>query len=118
MGCANQGRVLRSLERLLLVRIQPSGPYPDLQREASGPRETPLPPRNMKDTKRQNRPDEHVRRVRADGNETLSELLSPYSPKQRETLLKGFRIPAKVAVRAHLKRQAAKFEAEQRSGSE
>ena len=57
----------------------------------------------MKDATGQN---EHNRREQPEGDETLSELLSSYTPKQRETLLKGFRILAKVAVRAHLKRQA------------
>ena len=50
---------------------------------------------------------EHNRRERPNGEETLTELLSSYTPKQRETLLKGFRILAKVAVRAHMKRQTA-----------
>ena len=58
----------------------------------------------MKDSKREN---EHNRRERPDGDETLTELMSSYTPKQRETLLKGFRILARVAVRAHLKRQEA-----------
>ena len=57
----------------------------------------------MKDATGEN---EHNRRERPDGDETLTELLSSYTPKQRETCLKGFRILAKVAVRAHLKRQA------------
>ena len=58
----------------------------------------------MKDATEEN---EHNRREKPDGDETLSDLLSSYTPKQRETLLKGFRILAKVAVRAHMKRQAA-----------
>ena len=58
----------------------------------------------MKDATGEN---EHNRRERPDGDETLAELLSSYTPKQRETLLKGFRILAKVAVRAHMKRQEA-----------
>ena len=58
----------------------------------------------MKDSKREN---EHNRRERPDGDEPLTELLSSYTPKQRETFLKGFRILAKVAVRAHMKRQEA-----------
>ena len=57
----------------------------------------------MKDATGEN---EHNRRERPDGDGTLAELLSSYTPKQRETLLKGFRILAKVAVRAHLERQA------------
>ena len=44
-------------------------------------------------------------RQRPDRDESLSELMSSYTPKQRETFLKGFRILAQVAVRAHMKRQ-------------
>ena len=69
----------------------------------------------MKDATGQN---EHNRREQPEGDETLSELLSSYTPKQRETFLKGFRILAKVAVRAHMKRTAAKVEGEQRGGAE
>ena len=69
----------------------------------------------MKDTTGQN---EHKRRERPDGDKNLSELMSSYTPKQRETLLKGFRILAKVAVRAHMERTAAKVEGEQRGGAE
>ena len=57
----------------------------------------------MKDATGQNERDEQQR---PDGDETLTELMSSYTPKQRETLLKGFRILAKVAVRAHMERQA------------
>ena len=49
---------------------------------------------------------EHKRRKKPDGDETLDELLAGYTPKQRETFLKGFRILADVAVRAHIERQA------------
>ena len=52
---------------------------------------------------------QHKRRERPDGeapDETLDELLAGYTPKQRETFLKGFRILADVAVRAHIERQA------------
>ena len=38
-------------------------------------------------------------------DDSLAELLSSYTPKQRWSLLKGFRILAKVAVRAHMERQ-------------
>ena len=69
----------------------------------------------MNDSKRDN---EHNRRERPDGDETLTELLSSYTPKQRETLLKGFRILAKVAVRAHMKRQAAGSDAAPDDGGE
>ena len=66
----------------------------------------PLRLRTMKDTTGQN---QHKRRKRPDGeatDETLDELLAGYTPKQRETFLKGFRILADVAVRAHIERQA------------
>ena len=69
----------------------------------------------MKDSKREN---EHNRRERPDGDETLAELLSSYTPKQRETFLKGFRILAKVAVRAHMKRQGAGSDAAPDGGGE
>ena len=52
---------------------------------------------------------QHNRREKPDGeapDETLDELLAGYTPKQRETFLKGFRILADVAVRSHMKRQA------------
>ena len=49
---------------------------------------------------------EHKRRKKPGGDETLDELLAGYTPKQRETFLKGFRILADVAVRAHIERQA------------
>ncbi len=46
--------------------------------------------------------------VEAEGDETPGELLPSYTPKQREALLKGFRILARVAVRTHMEQQAAK----------
>ena len=57
----------------------------------------------MEDDTTQN---EHNRPKRSDGDETLAELMAGYTPKQRETFLKGFRILADVAVRAHIERQA------------
>ena len=45
----------------------------------------------MKDDTGQN---EHKRRKKPDGDETLDELMAGYTPKQRETFLKGFRILA------------------------
>lgn len=57
----------------------------------------------MKDTTGQN---EHDRRNRPGGDETLAELMAGYTPKQREALLKGLRILADVAIRAHIQRQA------------
>ena len=60
----------------------------------------------MKDTTGNN---EHDRRRRPAGevpDESLAELLSSYTPKQRKVFVKGFRILADVAIRAHMKRQA------------
>ena len=48
----------------------------------------------------------HNGRKRPEGDEALSDLLSSYTPTQRETLLKGFRILARVAVRGHMERQS------------
>ncbi len=49
---------------------------------------------------------EDNRKKKADGDETLAELMAGYSPRQRETFLKGFRILADVAIRAHIQRQS------------
>ena len=52
---------------------------------------------------------EHNRHQRPNGDvpdESLAKLLSSYAQKQRWTLLKGFRILANVAVRAHMGHQA------------
>ena len=52
---------------------------------------------------------QHNRRERPDGevpDESLAELLSAYTPKQRNAFIKGFRILADVAIRTHMKRQA------------
>ena len=87
---------------------------------SAGQREA-APTSEMEDSKRQNRPDEHDRRARPAGDvpdETLAELMSSYTPKQRETFLKGFRILAKVAVRAHMERQAPGFDAAPDDGGE
>ena len=55
----------------------------------------------MKDAQGQNE------RKRRDKDESPSDdPLAGYTPKQRETFLKGFRILADVAIRAHMERQA------------
>ena len=49
----------------------------------------------------------HSERERRDRDESQSDdPLADYTPKQRETFLKGFRILADVAIRAHIERQA------------
>ena len=39
-------------------------------------------------------------------HESVDELLPSYTPRQREKVLTGLRILARVAVRTHMKRQA------------
>ena len=59
--------------------------------------------------------------MRADSNgrdESPAELIAGYTPKQRETYLRGLRILAKVTVRAHMRRKAAEFETAQDGGGE
>ena len=55
----------------------------------------------------QNRRNRRKRPARNTTDDSLADLMPSYAPKQRETFLKGFRILAKVAVRAHLHRQSA-----------
>ena len=54
---------------------------------------------------RENEKNRHQRPNGEAPDDSLAELLSSYTPKQRWSLLKGFRILAKVAVRAHMERQ-------------
>ena len=59
----------------------------------------------MKDTSGQN---EQNGRRRPDGNTpeaTPDALLPSYTPRQRKTVLKGLRILARVALRAHMERR-------------
>ena len=87
----------------------PSPAWSRTRNERSAGQREAAPTNEMEDSKRQNRPDEHDRRARLAGDvpdETLTELLSSYTPKQREVFLKGFRILARVAIRAHMERQA------------
>ena len=59
----------------------------------------------MKDTTGQNQQDGR-RRPDEDGVDvSLDALLSSYTPKQRKTILKGLRILARAALRAHMERR-------------
>ena len=58
------------------------------------------------------------RRNGLEGDEAPVELLPSYTPKQRETLLKGFRILARIAVRSHMEQQAAKTASDDSDGEE
>ena len=49
-------------------------------------------------------------------DESLDELMSGYTPKQREAFLRGLRILAKVAVRARMRRQGVESELGQDGG--
>ena len=51
-------------------------------------------------------------------NESQSELIAGYTPEQREAYLRGLRILAKFAVRAHIKQKAAELETAQDAGEE
>ncbi len=55
----------------------------------------------MKDTNGQNE-----RKRRDEDESPPDDPLAGYTPKQRETFLRGFRILADVAIRAHMERQA------------
>ena len=45
-------------------------------------------------------------------DESLDELLSSYTPKQREKVLKGLRVLARVAVRSFMEDEAARSQDE------
>ena len=64
----------------------------------------PLRLRDMKHARREN---QSKNRERPAEDESLAELMSPYTPEQRRAISKGLRILEKVAVRAHMRRQAA-----------
>ena len=55
----------------------------------------------MRDANEQNE-----RKRRDEDESPPDDPLAGYTPKQRETFLKGFRILADVAIRAHIERQA------------
>ena len=51
-------------------------------------------------------------------DESQSELVASYTPEQLEAYLRGWRILAKFAVRAHMKQKAAELETAQDGGEE
>ena len=67
----------------------------------------------MKDAGRKN---QRKRRERPGEDESPTELMASYAPQQRSAILKGLRILARVAVRAHMRRQAAPHNAEPSDG--
>ena len=68
------------------------------------PDDPPLRLGNMKDSTEQN---ELNKRERPDGDETLAELMSSYTPEQRRLILKGLRIWARVAIRSYMREHGA-----------
>ena len=66
---------------------------------------------------RENEGKRRRRRPGEDGpDDSLDALLSSYTPKQREKVLKGLRILARVAVRSYMEEEAARSQDE--SGGE
>ena len=82
------------------------------------PDKPPLRPRDMKDSKSRKRRSRGMRPEANGRDESPAELIAGYTPKQREAYLRGLRILAKVAVRAHMRRKAAELETAQDGGGE
>ncbi len=62
----------------------------------------------MKDINRQNKRNrQKKRRVRDSLEASADKPMESYTPQQRRMIRKGLRIMAKVAIRAHLRRNAA-----------
>ncbi len=55
--------------------------------------------KDSKEKRRRKRPNEDA------PDRSLDALLSSYTPRQRKTILKGLRILARVALRAHMERR-------------
>lgn len=51
-------------------------------------------------------------------DDSLDALLSSYTPKQREKVLKGLRILARVAIRSYMEEEAERSQAEDDGGDE
>ena len=64
----------------------------------------PLRKASMKDTTGKNQQDGR-RRPDENADDSLDALLSSYTPRQRKTILKGLRILARAALRAHMERR-------------
>ena len=65
----------------------------------------PLRKASMKDTTGQNQQNGRRRPHEEGADDSLDALLSSYTPKQRKTILKGLRILARAALRAHMERR-------------
>ena len=62
--------------------------------------------RDNEDKRRPERPGEHA------PDDSLDALLSSYTPSQREQVLKGLRILARVAIRSYMEEEAAQAHTE------
>ena len=67
----------------------------------------------MKDSERPNRRSKGNRPDGDGRDESPAELVASYTPKQREAYLRGLRLLAKFAVRAHMRRKTAELETTQ-----
>ena len=56
--------------------------------------------------------DNNGKRRRKRPDDSLDELLSSYTPREREKVLKGLRVLARVAVRSYMEDEAARSQAE------
>ena len=66
---------------------------------------------NMRDFNRQNARNRQKKRPGLDAPESSADTsVDSYTPQQQRTIRKGLRILAKVAVRAHMRRNAAHSE--------
>ena len=103
------------MPRLTRPRRRPiPGPVTGGQR----PDKPPLRQRNMKDSDSRKKRSRGKKAEASDRDESQSELISGYTPEQKEAYLRGMRILAKFAVRAHMKRKAAELETTQDGGEE
>ena len=72
----------------------------------------------MEDSKRLNRRSRAKRAKGNDRDESLVGLHASYTPKQREAYLRGLRLLAKFAVRAHVRRYMPELETAQDGAEE
>ena len=68
--------------------------------------------RDSKGKRRRDKPD------RNGSDESLDSLLSGYTPKQREKVVKGLRVLARVAIRSYMEEEAERSQTEDVDGEE
>ena len=93
-------------------------PIPELATGGQRPDKPPLRPRIVKDSEKRKKRS-RGKKAEANGrNESPSELIAGYTPEQQDVYLRGLRILAKFAVRAHMKQKAAELETAPDEGEE